>query len=73
MDRLVVDIVGDALAWMSYHVLSYLWSSMNYVCAKLRGLDHDQEESRIENEPLNPSKKRDCHNPEEVVVNIPRR
>ena len=37
MDRLVVDIVGDALAWMSYHVLSYLWSSMNYVCAKLRG------------------------------------
>ncbi len=73
MEGLVAEIVGDALARMSYHVLSCVWSYMDYVCAKFRGVDHDQERSRIENGPLIPRKKRDCYNSDEVVVNIQRR
>ena len=73
MDRLVVEILGDALAWMSYHVLSNVWSGMNYVCAKLRGVKYYQARSQIENEPLISRKNRDCNNSDEVVVNIQRR
>jgi len=72
MEGLVSEILGDALARMSYHVLSCAWSCMNYVWTKLRGVDHDQESS-IENVPLIPRKKRDYYNSDEVVVNIQRR
>ena len=73
MDRLVVEILGDAMAWMSYHVVSSVWSCMNYVCAKLRGVDDYQARSQIENEPLISRKTRDCYNSDDVVVNIQRR